>query len=277
MEEKHLAGKIAWVTGSGRGIGQAVAARLARAGADVVIHGSSLKSSSYFNEGESLAEVAEKIAKENGVRAIYIAGDMSVPDTVKGLVQEIRDKFERIDILVNNAGGDLSSKGATGPNAGKIMEGNDALFLPYEEIRTIIDRNLMTCINACKEVAPEMMKRKNGWIVNIGSVAGLFGIQLGAIYGAAKAAVHNYTRSLAGMLRPYGVYVNAVAPGGTLSPRFMASRPIDEERRRKTGSLDRYGWPEEIAGAVEFLVSERASYITGQIIRADGGKDLWPA
>jgi 3-oxoacyl-[acyl-carrier protein] reductase len=156
-----------------------------------------------------------------------------------------------------------------------MYEGNNAVFMPYEEIRTIIDRNLMTCINVCKEVAPEMIERKKGWIVNIGSIAGLFGTEVGAVYGAAKAAVHNYTRSLAAFLRPYGVYANVVAPGDTLSSRFIASRHLDVTQIPETESLKRYGKPEEIAKAVEFLVSEGASFVTGQIIRADGGSQLW--
>ena len=274
MNTQHLAGRVAWITGSSRGIGQAIAVQLAKAGADVVIHGSTLNSSSYFDEGESLVTVADAIAKDAGVRTMHVTGDLTKPENVQAMVRQIREKLGRIDILINNAGGDLSSKGATGPNAGKIMEGNDALFLPYEDIRVIIDRNLWSCISVCKEVAPEMMERKKGWIVNIGSIGGMFGMQLGAIYGASKAAVHNYSRSLAGMLRPYNICVNVVSPGGTLSPRYRASRPIDEERLN-ADSLLRYAWPQEIAAAVEFLVSDAASYITGQVLRVDGGEQLF--
>jgi 3-oxoacyl-[acyl-carrier protein] reductase len=276
MTEKHLAGKTAWVTGSSRGLGQAIAERLARGGANVVIHGSSMASPSYFKEGDSLAAVAEKIGKENGVKAVCVAGDLINPDVVKGLVKEIREKLGPIDILVNNAGGDMSSKGAAGPNAGKIVEGNDAIFLPHEEVRIILDRNLLTCINVCKEVVPEMIERKSGRVVNIGSIAGLTGLAGAAIYATSKAAVHEYTRCLAALLRPYGVYANVVAPGDTLSERFKASRPLEEARMNQE-SLERYGWPVDIAKAVEFLVSDGASYITGQVLRVDGGKQLWPA
>ena len=275
MQGKHLEGKIAWVTGSSRGLGQAIALQLARSGASVVIHGSTMNSSSYFGEGGSLAEVAEKISKDTGVQAMYVAGDLTKPENVQGMVKQIHEKFGHIDILVNNAGGDTSSKGAAGPNAGKIKEGNDALFMPYEEIRTILDRNLWTCISVCKEVAPEMIKRKKGWIVNIGSIAGMFGGEGGAIYGVAKAAIHQYTRSLAALLRQHGVNANAVAPGDTLSPRFEASRPIDNERKNSYGSLIRYGYPSEVADAVEFLVSDASAHITGQVLRVDGGTQLW--
>jgi 3-oxoacyl-[acyl-carrier protein] reductase len=275
MTEKHLAGKTAFVTGSSRGLGQAIAVQLARAGANVVIHGSTMNSSAYFKEGGSLAEVAEKLAKENGVKTTYVAGDLTRVDLVQEMVKQIREKLGHIDILVNNAGGDTGSMGAAGKNAGKIVEGNDALFLPYEEVRTILDRNIITCINVCKEVVPAMRDKKEGWVVNIGSIAGMAGLVGAAIYATAKAAVHEYTRCLAALVRPYGIHVNCVAPGDTLSERFKASRPLEEERMNQA-SLERYGWPVEIARAVEFLVSpEGGSYITGQVLRVDGGRQIW--
>ena len=274
MKEKHLSGKNAFVTGSSRGIGQAIANQLAGAGANVVIHGSTMNSSSYFKEGGSLAEVAEKIAKEYGVKTIYVAGDLTKEEVVKSLIGEIREKLGHIYILVNNAGGDTGTMGAAGKNAGKIVEGNDALFLPYEEVRMILDRNIMTCINVCKEVVPAMMEKKEGWVVNIGSIAGMTGLVGAAIYATAKAAVHEYTRCLAALMRPHGVHVNCVAPGDTLSLRFKASRPLDD-KRLNPASLERYGQPEEIAAAVEFLVSKGSSYITGQVLRVDGGLQLW--
>ncbi|MCL2381615.1 MAG: SDR family NAD(P)-dependent oxidoreductase [Treponema sp.] len=274
MQTKHLEGKVAWVTGSSRGLGQAIALQLAGAGASVVVHGSTMDSSSYFKEGASLAAVAEHIAQETGSRAMCVAGDLTQADVVKTLVKKIREEFGHIDILVNNAGGDTGSAGAAGKNAGKIVEGNDALFLPHEEIRVILDRNLMTCINACKEAVPAMMDKKEGWVVNIGSIAGMAGLVGAAIYATAKAAVHEYTRCLAALVRPHGVHVNCVAPGDTLSERFKASRPLENERMNQA-SLERYGWPVEIARAVEFLVSEGGSYITGQVIRVDGGRQIW--
>ena len=275
MKGKHLEGKVAWITGSSRGLGQAIALQLAQAGAAVVIHGSTMNSSSYFGEGGSLAEVAESIAKETGSRAMYVAGDLTKEKNVQDAVRQIREKFARIDILVNNAGGDTGSKGANSPNAGKITEGNDAINLPYEEIRTILDRNLWTCICACKEVVPEMIERKSGSVINIGSLAGLFGFPNGAIYGTAKAAVHQYTRNLAAMLRPYGVNANVVAPGDTITPRFEASRPIDSERLNSYGSLVRYGKASEIGDAVEFLASSAAAHITGHVLRVDGGQQIF--
>ena len=275
MSEKSLAGKVAWVTGSSRGIGREIAAHLASCGAKVVLHGSSAKPAQIVG-GEDLATIAGEIAKTHGVETLHVCGDLSNEASVKAVVAQIRARFGRIDILINNAGGDIGTKGVDAPQAGK-PDHNDAVFIGDADLQMILNRNLMTCIYACREVVPEMIERRQGWVVNVGSIAGLTGLAGSAIYATSKAAVHEYTRCLAAMLRPHGVYANVVAPGDTLSERFKVSRPIEAEKIATSGSLDRYGWPVEIARAVEFLVTDASSYITGQIIRVDGGRQLWSA
>jgi 3-oxoacyl-[acyl-carrier protein] reductase len=277
MENKHLEGKTAWITGSSRGIGKEIALHLARCGARVVVHGSSATPAQIAGAGQSLSAIADEIRAAHGVEAMHVCGDLSQAPVVEKLVAQIHDRFGGIDILVNNAGGDIGARGVEAANAGKPVH-NDAVFIGEDDLRTILDRNLMTCLFVCRAVVPGMIERKRGWVVNIGSVDGTVGNVERAIYSTTKAAVHEYTRCLAGLLRPYGVYANAVAPGGTLSERFKVSRPIDDGKVGTAGgSLERYGWPLEIAKVVEFLVSDASSYISGQVLRVDGGQQLWPA
>jgi 3-oxoacyl-[acyl-carrier protein] reductase len=216
------------------------------------------------------------MASEHQVKVIPVHGDLSEESVVKTLAKQIRDTFGRIDILVNNAGGDIGAQGTGSPTGGKPLN-NDAVFISMEDLKAVFNRNLMTCILACREVAPEMMERREGHIVNIGSTDGLFGVETTAIYATAKAAVHEYTRCLALLLRPYNVRANAIAPGDIVTPRWSATRPTDSNLMVTDGTLVRYGRPIEIARVVEFLVSDASSWISGQVIRVDGGLQCWPA
>jgi 3-oxoacyl-[acyl-carrier protein] reductase len=272
----RLAGKVAWVTGSSRGIGRVVAGHLAGLGARVAIHGTTPTSTRAFGEADSLQAVATEMAEHAPGEVFAVHGDLTDEPTVKELYNQIRARFGPIDILVNNAGGDIGSQGTMGANAGKPAA-NDAIGVSLADIRTVMDRNVMTCLLPCREVAPEMVQRNSGWIVNIGSIAGLYGHPGEVIYGMAKAAVHEYTRCLAAQLRPHNVHVNAIAPGEIVTPRFLASRVPDDSRRVEDGTLTRYGRPIEVARTVEFLVTGGSSYISGQVLRVDGGAQLWPA
>jgi len=275
-DDKHLTGKVAWVTGSSRGIGRVIADHLASVGAKVAVHGTGPYSTRAFGEAESLAAVAEAIAEAHGVQTVAVHGDLSDAAAVADLAGQVERALGPIDILVNCAGGDVGAKGTSAPQAGK-PEGNDAIHISLADIKAVLDRNLLTCIYCCRQVVPGMIERQSGWVVNIGSIAGLQGIEGSAIYATAKAAVHEYTRCLAVVGRPHDVHVNAIAPGDTYTARFANSRPIEEERMAKDGDLSRYGWPIEVAQAVEYLASEASSYVTGQVLRVDGGKQMWPA
>src|SRR5437588_1173219 len=224
--EKPLAGKVAWVTGSSRGLGRVLATTLCRLGAAVALHGTRFDSPRSFGEGESMEQVARDVAAEAGGEAMPVWGDVTDEGEVKRIAGEVRARFGRIDVLVTNAGGDIGA-GGTGAGRGGRPSPDDCVGIPLADVRAVLDRNLLSCILCCREAAPEMMARKGGRVITIGSIAGTFGRDDGAIYAVAKAAVHEYTRCLAAQLRPYNVPVNCVAPGGTVTSRFLVIHDVD--------------------------------------------------
>ena len=265
-----LKGKVAWVTASSRGIGRAIAKRLACCGSSIAVHSRSDTTASEFGEAPSTNYVTEEIG-EIGVPVTTIFADLSNLSEVRKAAERIEKKLGPIDILVNNAGGDIGSSGRPNPN--------DAIYISERDMSAVIARNLLSTIFCCQIVVPEMIKRKNGRIINIGSVDAFLGQTEGTIYATAKAAQAHYTRCLAAQLREHGITANMVAPGGTLSGRFVATGQARPELidAMETGTLKRYARPDEIACAVQFFVSPLADFVSGQVLRVDGASQLSPA
>jgi len=263
-----LQGKVALVTGSGRGLGRSCARRLAKLGADVVINDVDLKAAEEFNERLTAPTVMDEV-KNLGRRSIGIQADVCKKADVDGMFKKILDEFGRIDILVNNAGGRLR------PGAGW------ASSVPPEDLRFIIDLDLIGSILCSQAASIPMKQQKSGNIINVSSIAGLEVSRSGrgADYAVAKAGVFHYTRLLAAELGPYGIRVNCIAPGIITSSRVIATGQAPEHLARAC-PLGRLGKPEDCANVIEFLASDLSGYVTGQCITIDGGYSLtqmWPS
>jgi len=242
-----LAGKVALVTGAARGIGEAIALKLAQEGADVVVTDVDLQG-------------AQRVAQEIeglGCKAQAVQADVSQREAVQRLVSEAVSLFGKIDILVNNAG---------------IIRRGTFLDHDPQDWEKVLSVNLGGTFNCAKEVAPLMVKQGEGKIINISSVVGKMGdIASAPSYGTSKGAINTFTKSLARELAPYGINVNAVAPHAIETDM---SREWSEEKRRQIVEaipLKRLGKPEEVAEVVAFLASDGAGFITGQILDVNGG------
>jgi 3-oxoacyl-[acyl-carrier protein] reductase len=268
-EARLLEGQVALVTGAGRGLGRAFAERLAAQGAAVGVHGMREHGPAEYGEGTTLSATAEEIGRVHGVRTCRVLGDLTDAGQVVEVVSAVEAALGPIDVLVHNAGGDIAA-------AGGKPDPNDAVMIPEADVRAVLERNLLSTILVCQQVARGMMARRRGRILTVSSIAAFRGRADGAIYATAKAGVVHYTRCLADQLRAYDVAVNSLAPGETRTGRFLATRAVDPERLAEAGTLERIGTVDEVARVVEFFAGPLGAFVSGQVLRVDGGAQCWP-
>ncbi len=250
-----LKGKVALITGGSRGIGRAIALTFAEAGADVVV-------SSRNRRPPELEKVAEEIRAKGG-RALAIPAHVGKKEDVQNLVQKTLREFGRIDILVNNAGAN--------PVLSSMVDLEEAAFEKVMEV------NLKGALLMSQAVAKEMIKQGGGRIINLGSISGLRARADGTgAYCISKAGVNMLTQVMARELAEHNILVNAIAPG-SIKTEMSRVNWIDPERRAqriREIELKRFGEPEEVGGLALFLASEASSFVTGEIIRVDGGQTI---
>lgn len=251
----NLEGKVTIVTGSAQGIGKAIVTALAQYGATVVV-------------SDILAAKGEAVARGLGKPAVFIPCDISKVKQVRLLVETTVQKFGRLDIMVNNAG----------INTSRPEERVTIDRYPDETWRKIIDIDLNGTFYGCQAAASQMVKQKSGSIINIASIAGVVALRLQIGFVAAKAAVLKMTEAMACELGPYGIRVNAVSPGSTLTEMTRAFLYGKDGASKKLAKRiisfipqGRFGEPEDIANAVVFLASDAASYVNGHNLVVDGG------
>ncbi|MDD6569713.1 MAG: 3-oxoacyl-[acyl-carrier-protein] reductase [Acidaminococcus sp.] len=242
-----LVGKVALVTGGSRGIGRAVALKLAENGADVAIN--------YAGNTVAAEEVKAAIEKL-GRKAMLVQGSVADTDGVQAIVNQVVKELGRLDILINNAG---------------ITRDGLLMRMKEADWDAVLETNLKGVFNCSKAVMRTMMKQKSGRIVNMASVVGEMGNAGQANYAAAKAGVIGFTKSLAKEVASRGITVNAVAPGFIATDMTKVLTDDQKAEMAKTIPLGRAGQPEDVANAVLFLVSDEAAYITGQVLNVDGG------
>ena len=260
-----LAGKVALITGAGRGLGRAYALRLASLGADVVINDIDLNSAAVYDEKLSAPTVMDEV-RAIGRKSIGIEADVSKKAEVDAMVDQTIDELHRLDILVCNAGGLSGSP-----------EESLASTVPEEDFNATLGMNLHGVVFCCQAAVPHMRANGGGRIVNVSSEYAMRASRGGkyAAYGTAKAAIIGYTMFLAEEVGQYGINVNAIAPGYILTSMAVAELGDQEGYESADGvALRRWGTTQDCANVIEFLCTDLSQYVTGQTMIVDGGLSL---
>lgn len=247
MNDPFLKNQTAVVTGASRGIGRAIALKLADLGANVAFN---------YQSSSEHAATLEKELSAKGVKAKGTSVDIKNFDQVKQWIEATKTEFGSLDILVNNAG---------------IIRDKALMMMSSEDWQQVIDTNLTGVFNATRSCIVTFMKQKKGQVVNISSVSGVIGLPRQINYSASKGGVNAFTKALAKEVASFGIRVNAVAPG-FIETEILSG--FNEEQKKKITEmipLGRIGAVADVAGVVEYLLSDHAAYVTGQIIVVDGG------